>query len=57
MFHSGIHGLFEELHRHANRDRLQECPNCGAFACKELVEDVLFEFVSDDSQKPITWSI
>ena len=30
---------------HANRDGLQECPNCRA--CKESVENVLFECACD----------
>ena len=50
-FRSGTHGLFEELGRHANRGRSQECPNCGA--CKESVEHVLFECASYDSQRQI----
>ena len=32
-----------------------ECPNCGA--CKESVEHVIFECVSYDSQRLISWTI
>ena len=41
--------LFEELGRDAKEGGSLECPNCGA--CKELVEHVLFECASHDSQK------
>ena len=41
-FHSGTHGLFEELCRHVKAGGSQECPNCRA--CKESVEHVLFDF-------------
>ena len=47
-FHSGTHGLYEELGRYAKGGGSQECPNCGA--CKESVEQVLFECASYDSQ-------
>ena len=48
-FCSSTHGIFEELSRHAKRSGSQECPNCGA--CKELVEHILFECASYDSQR------
>ena len=48
-FHSGTHGLFEKLRRHANRGGSQECPNCGA--CKESVEHVHFKCASYDPQR------
>ena len=38
-FHSGTHGLFEDLGRHDKGGGSQECPNCGA--CKELIEHVV----------------
>ena len=45
----------EELHRHANnRGGPQECPNCGA--CKELVEHVLVEYASYNSQRQSLWT-
>ena len=43
-FHSGIHGLLEELGWHVDKDGSQECPNCGA--SKESMEHVLFECAS-----------
>ena len=43
-FHSGTHGLFEELGRHAKGGGSLECANCGA--CKELVERTCFECAS-----------
>ena len=43
------HRLFEELGRRVVRDGSQECPNCGAI--KALVEHVLFECASYDSQR------
>ena len=47
-FRSGIHGLLEELGRQCKGGGWQECPNCGT--CKELVEHVLLERASCDSQ-------
>ena len=47
-FRSGIHGLFEELSRHAKGGGSRECPT---WACKESVEHVLFECSSYDSQR------
>ena len=44
----GAHGLLEELGGHSKGGESQECPNCGA--CKELIEHVLFECSSYDSQ-------
>ena len=37
-----------------SRGELQECLTCGA--CKELVEHVLFECSSYDSQRRIFWT-
>ena len=52
-FPSGTHGLLEELGRHDSRHDKgggsQECPNYGA--CKELVEHVLSESATYDSQR------
>ena len=38
-----------KLSKHAKRGRSQECFNCGA--CKESVENVLFDCASDDIQR------
>ena len=40
-----------QLGRHAKGGGSQECTNCGA--CKESVENVLFECASYDSQRQI----
>ena len=48
-FHSGTHGLFEDLGRHDKEGGSDKCPNCGA--CEESIEHVLLECTSYDSQR------
>ena len=54
LFGSSTHGLFEEFSTHDNSGGSQDCDDCGA--CKQLVEHVLVECASYDSQRQIFWT-